>query len=450
MDSLNRQLPVSYEAEQSVLGSILIKPDCFGDIMNHVSGEDFYVDTHKEIFYAMFRLFAASREIDYVTVTDSLISGGKLDADHAKEAIAKIVTAVPTAANAIDYAKIVRDRALRRNLITVCSEVMESARSETDTAAAILEAAEAKIYSLSEKNVVRDFRSIKDILQANYHHLQELKDHPEKLAGVPTGFGVIDKLLVGMGAGDMVLVGARPGVGKTSFTMNIATRAARSTGKAVCVFSLEMSAEQLVMRMISTEAKVDNYNLRAPAALQVNDWKAIASASSSLAECNIFIDDTPGMSVTSMKTKLRRVKNLGLVVIDYLQLMQSETRSDNRAQEVGEISRGIKLMAKEFGCPILTCAQLNRAVEGRKDGVPMLSDLRDSGSIEQDADSVMFLHRKEEEKQKVQVVIAKNRHGATGTVELGWTPEFTSFYSIENDLDDGTGVPSDADAPPQQ
>ena len=450
MDSLNRQLPVSYEAEQSVLGSILIKTDCFGDIMNHVSGEDFYVDTHKEIFYAMFRLFAASREIDYVTVTDSLISGGKLDADHAKEAIAKIVTAVPTAANAIDYAKIVRDRALRRNLITVCSEVMESARSETDTAAAILEAAEAKIYSLSEKNVVRDFRSIKDILQANYHHLQELKDHPEKLAGVPTGFGVIDKLLVGMGAGDMVLVGARPGVGKTSFTMNIATRAARSTGKAVCVFSLEMSAEQLVMRMISTEAKVDNYNLRAPAALQVNDWKAIASASSSLAECNIFIDDTPGMSVTSMKTKLRRVKNLGLVVIDYLQLMQSETRSDNRAQEVGEISRGIKLMAKEFGCPILTCAQLNRAVEGRKDGVPMLSDLRDSGSIEQDADSVMFLHRKEEEKQKVQVVIAKNRHGATGTVELGWTPEFTSFYSIENDLDDGTGVPSDADAPPQQ
>ncbi|MBQ9115876.1 MAG: replicative DNA helicase [Clostridia bacterium] len=450
MDSLNRQLPVSYEAEQSVLGSILIKPDCFGDIMNHVSGEDFYVDTHKEIFYAMFRLFAASREIDYVTVTDSLISGGKLDADHAKEAIAKIVTAVPTAANAIDYAKIVRDRALRRNLITVCSEVMESARSETDTAAAILEAAEAKIYSLSEKNVVRDFRSIKDILQANYHHLQELKDHPEKLAGVPTGFGVIDKLLVGMGAGDMVLVGARPGVGKTSFTMNIATHAARSTGKAVCVFSLEMSAEQLVMRMISTEAKVDNYNLRAPAALQVNDWKAIASASSSLAECNIFIDDTPGMSVTSMKTKLRRVKNLGLVVIDYLQLMQSETRSDNRAQEVGEISRGIKLMAKEFGCPILTCAQLNRAVEGRKDGVPMLSDLRDSGSIEQDADSVMFLHRKEEEKQKVQVVIAKNRHGATGTVELGWTPEFTSFYSIENDLDDGTGVPSDADAPPQQ
>ncbi|MBR2461475.1 MAG: replicative DNA helicase [Clostridia bacterium] len=448
MDSLNRQLPVSYEAEQSVLGSILIKPECFGDIMNYVSGEDFYVDAHKEIFYAMFRLFAASREIDYVTVTDSLVSGGKLDSDQAKEAIAKIVTAVPTAANAVDYAKIVRDRSLRRNLITICAEITESARSETDTAAAILEAAEAKIYGLSDKNIVRNFRSIKDVLIANYHHLQELKDHPDKLAGVPTGFGVIDKLLVGMGPGDMVLVGARPGVGKTSFTMNVATRAARSTGKAVCVFSLEMSAEQLVMRMVSTEARIDNYHLRAPAGLQVNDWKALAAASSSLSECNILIDDTPGMSVTAMKSKLRRVKNLGLVVIDYLQLMQGETKTDNRAQEVGEISRGIKLMAKEFGCPVLTCAQLNRAVEGRKDGVPMLSDLRDSGSIEQDADSVMFLHKKENETQKVQVIIAKNRHGATGTVELGWTPEFTAFHSIESTLDDGTGTPTDADAPP--
>ncbi len=449
MDNLNRKLPVSYEAEQSVLGAILIKPDCFGDVISHVTGEEFYVDAHKEIFYAMHRLFSASREIDYVTVTDALVSNGSMTAEQAKEVITKIVTAVPTAANAIDYAKIVRDRALRRSLMEVCSEIMENASSETDTAGAILESAEAKIYALSDQRVTRNFRHIQEVLQTNYHNLQEVCQHPERSAGVPTGFGVIDKLLVGMGKGDMVLVGARPGVGKTSFTMNVATKAARATGKTVCVFSLEMSAEQLVLRMVSTEAKVDNYSLRAPSTLTPDNWKALAAASSVLAQNEVLIDDTPGMSVTAMKSKLRRVKNLGLVVIDYLQLMQAETKTDNRAQEVGEISRGIKLMAKEFGCPVLTCAQLNRAVEGRKDGVPMLSDLRDSGYIEQDADSVMFLHRNPEETQKVQVVIAKNRHGATGIVELGWIPEFTSFYSLETHLDDGS-TPSDADAPPEE
>ena len=238
-----------------------------------------------------------------------------------------------------------------------------------------------------------------------------------------------------MGAGDMVLVGARPGVGKTSFTMNIATRAAKTSGKTVCVFSLEMSAEQLVLRMMASEARVNNMVFRS-GKLQADDWNKVAVAVNSLSECDVLIDDTPGMSVTKMKSRLRRVKNLGLVVIDYLQLMQEETRTDNRAQAVGEISRGIKLMAKEFGVPVLTCAQLNRAVEARKEGLPQLSDLRDSGSIEQDADSVMFLHRNEGEQQKVQVVIAKNRHGATGTVELGWTPEFTSFYTIENVLEE--------------
>jgi replicative DNA helicase len=239
-----------------------------------------------------------------------------------------------------------------------------------------------------------------------------------------------------MGAGDMVLVGARPGVGKTSFTMNIATRASKFLGKTVCVFSLEMSAEQLVMRMLSSEAKVDNTILRS-GKLKDDDWKAVALAANSLSSCNVLIDDTAGMSVTMMKSRLRRVKNLGLVVIDYLQLMQEETRTDNRAQAVGEISRGIKLMAKEFGVPVLTCAQLNRAVEARKEGLPQLSDLRDSGSIEQDADSVMFLHRKENEEQKVQVIIAKNRHGATGIVDLGWTPQYTSFYTIEENLVEG-------------
>lgn len=430
MDVRN-ELPVSYEAEQSVLGAVILKPDCFGDLINLVSGDDFYVDEHREIFFAMHDLFAQSRNIDHVTVIETLATKGVMDTERAKQAITGILTAVPSAANAADYARIVRDRAIRRRLINICREIQESASSEADSAEHILENAEKKIYALSDKNISGDFRHIKEVIRENYHHLQDLSNNPDRSAGLPTGFSAIDNLLVGMGQGDMVLVGARPGIGKTSFTMNIATRAARNSGKTVCVFSLEMSAEQLVMRMISNEAKIDNTVLRS-GRLAGENWNSLAIAANTLSQCDILIDDTAGMSVTMMKSRLRKVKNLGLVVIDYLQLMQSESHSDNRAQEVGEISRGIKLMAKEFGVPVLTCAQLNRAVEARKDGLPQLSDLRDSGSIEQDADSVMFLHRKEGEEQRVQVVIAKNRHGATGMVELGWTPQFTSFYSLDN------------------
>lgn len=433
MDINNVNLPVSYEAEQSVIGAVILKPECFGDLIHLVSGEDFYVDEHREIFFAMHDLFAQSRNIDHVTVIDTLISKGVMDAERAKSVFARILNAVPSAANAQDYAKIVRDRAVRRNLINICREIQESAASETDSAEHILEVAEKKIYSLSDKNISGNFRHIRDVLRENYHHLQQLSKNPEESAGLPTGFSAIDNLLVGMGKGDMVLVGARPGVGKTSFTMNIATRASKVLGKTVCVFSLEMSAEQLVMRMVSNEAKIDNTLLRS-GKLQQEHWNSLAVAANTLSQCNILIDDTAGMSVTMMKSRLRRIKNLGLVVIDYLQLMHGESHNDNRAQEVGEISRGIKLMAKEFGVPVLTCAQLNRAVEARKEGVPQLSDLRDSGSIEQDADSVMFLHRKEEEEQKIQVILAKNRHGATGTVELGWTPQYTAFYTIETNL----------------
>ena len=435
MEIQNTSVPVSYEAEQSVIGAILIKSDYFGDLINYVSGNDFYVDEHREIFFAMHDLFLSSRNIDHITVIDMLVTKGVMDAERAKAAIMKIVAAVPSAANAVDYAKIVRDRSVRRQLIEICREIEESAASETDSAEHILELAEKKVYSISDKNVRGNFRHIKEVVAANYQHLSELSKNPNGTSGIPTGFSAIDRLLVGMGAGDMVLVGARPGVGKTSFTMNIATRAAKTTGKTVCVFSLEMSAEQLVLRMMASEARVNNMVFRS-GKLQKDDWNNLAGAVDQLVQCDLLIDDTPGMSVTMMKSRLRRVKNLGLVVIDYLQLMQEETRTDNRAQAVGEISRGIKLMAKEFGVPVLTCAQLNRAVEARKEGVPQLSDLRDSGSIEQDADSVMFLHRNENEQQKVQVVIAKNRHGATGTIELGWTPEFTSFYSIENNLEE--------------
>ncbi len=432
MDIQNINLPVSYEAEQSVIGAVLLKPDVFGDINNIVSGEDFYVEAHREIFFAMHDLFVNSRSIDYVTVIDVLVTKGVMDSERAKQEITKILTAVPSAANATDYARIVKDKAIRRNLINVCAEIQESASSETESAQKLLELTQQKMYSLSDKSYNTDFLHIRDVIRETYHHLDELSKNPDAYAGLSTGFSGIDNLLVGMGKGDMVVVGARPGVGKTSFTVNIGTRAARNLGKTVVIFSLEMSAEQLVMRMISSEAKIDSKLLRS-GQLQQDHWTSLASAANTLSECNIYIDDTPGISVSMMKAKLRKMKeNLGLVIIDYLQLMQGEGHSDNRATEVGAISRGIKLMAKEFGVPIITCAQLNRSVETNKEKRdPQPSDLRDSGSIEQDADSIMFLQRIEGEDLKVKVTVAKNRHGATGSVELGWTPQFTTFYTID-------------------
>lgn len=438
MDIQSGNLPVAYEAEQSVIGAVLLKPEVFADLLNIVGPQDFYVEEHREIYLAMQNLFKDSRSIDYVTVIDSLVRGGTMDSDRAKQAIMGILNAVPSAANCIDYAKIVKDRSLRRGLLNACREIGESASSEAGESEKLLELAEKKIYSLSENVSSGNFRPLNEVILQNYHHLEELAQNPKGMGGLPTGFGDIDRLLVGMGKGDMVVVGARPGVGKTSFTMNIATRAAKEMDKAVCVFSLEMSAEQLVMRMLASEAKVDSKLLRS-GMLKDEDWEKLALAINSLSKCNILIDDTPGMSVTKMMSRLRRVKDLGLIVIDYLQLMKGETKTDNRANEVGEISRGIKLMGKEFGVPVLTCAQLNREVTANKgEGrLPQLSDLRDSGSIEQDADSVLFLHKKSNEDQKITVVVAKNRHGGTGNVELGWTPEFTSFYSLETIHSDG-------------
>ena len=437
MDIQNINLPVSYEAEQSVIGAVLLKPECFDDISQIINAADFYVEAHREIYLAMHELNAQSRSIDYVTITDVLVTKGVMGADRAKQEITRILTAVPSAANAVDYAKIVKDRALRRTLINICGEVQESAASEIDSAERLVELTQEKIYSLSDDNKGKGFEHISGIIKETYHHLDELSKNPKAYAGLSTGFLGIDNLLVGMGKGDMVVVGARPGVGKTSFTVNIGTRVARNLGKTVAIFSLEMSAEQLVMRMIASEAKVDSKLLRS-GQLQDEHWNSIAIAANTLSQCDIYIDDTPGISVSMMKSRLRKIKNLGLVIIDYLQLMQGEGHTDSRAAEVGAISRGIKLMAKEFGVPVITCAQLNRSIETNKDKRdPQPSDLRDSGAIEQDADSIMFLQKLEGEELKVKVTIAKNRHGATGAVELGWTPQYTTFYSIDNHYGDG-------------
>ena len=316
----------------------------------------------------------------------------------------------------------------------------ETAFSEQDSVESIIDAAERKIFSIAQGRDTKGFKHIREVLVDVHGHLKDLQDRPDEVSGTKTGFSGLDNMLAGMGNSDLILVGARPGMGKTSFCLNIGTNVAIQTKKTVCMFSLEMSCEQLVSRVLSSEAMVDSVNLRT-GRLSSDDWDKIAEASSKLASADILIDDTTGVTVTSMKAKLRRVKNLGLVIIDYLQLLQSDTHNDNRVQEVSEISRSLKIMAKELNVPVICCTQLSRGPESRQDKKPMLSDLRDSGAIEQDADVVMFLYRDEyyktdansQDASVAEVIIQKNRHGSTGTVEMGWIGRYTKFMTKAED-----------------
>ena len=386
-------------------------------------------------------MYLKSRSIDVVTLVDELVHQGVYDEAGGKEYIRLISESVPTASNVRDYANIVRDKSVLRALIAACEEVTEAAYTEVEDVQRLVEMAESKIYAIAEQKENKNFVHIKEALVKVYDNLQQLRVNKEEMQGMKTGFSGLDRVLVGMGKSDLVLVGARPGMGKTSFAMNVATSAAKMSHKAVCVFSLEMSVEQLVSRLLSSEALVDSYALRS-GDIQDEDWQKIAHAASDLSECDILIDDTTGMTVAGMMSKLRRVKNLGLVVIDYLGLMQSEHRIENRVQEVSEISRNLKLMAKEFQVPVICCAQLSRGPESRTDKRPMLSDLRDSGAIEQDADIVLFLYRDEYYKDQDQpqstaeVIVAKNRHGSTGKVEMGWLGRYTKFTTIEENAPD--------------
>ncbi len=428
------------------MGSILIDPECFNKIAGILKSEDFYVQEHTQIYIAMQKMYMENRDIDVVTLIDALVHQGVYDEANSKSYIKLIAGVVPTAANVCDYATIVKEKSLLRSLIAATEEISESAYSAEDDVGHIIGTAEQKIFAIAQGNEQKDFVHIREVLVQTYEHLHQLQTNRAETIGTPTGFGDLDKVLVGMGKSDMIIVGARPGVGKTSFVLNIASNVAKTTKKAVCIFSLEMSAQQLVSRMLSSEALVDSQNILS-GNLSREEWDKLAYASSNLVESDIYIDVTTGITVTGMKSKLRRVKNLGLVVIDYLQLMQSDRKTDNRVQEVSDISRNMKILAKELQVPILCCAQLSRNPESRgssqKASAPMLSDLRDSGAIEQDADIIMFLSRDyyqtDPEKQNVaDVIVAKNRHGATGKVEMGWFGQFTKFTSL---APDGTVAP---------
>ncbi|MBQ8207398.1 MAG: replicative DNA helicase [Clostridia bacterium] len=444
-EEIIRKLPFSMIAEQSLLGSVLIDPECLNQIAGDIAPEDFYISEHSKIFDAMLALYRQENGvIDIVTLIDKLVENGVYDKSGGEDYIRTLGEVVPSALNVKDYAKIVKEKSLLRKLIAVSGDISDSAYSEQDTVEHIIGSAEQAIFDIAQKRETKNFTHISEALMQVYDHLHLLNTNKEATQGVATGFAGLDGVLAGMGKSDLIIVGARPGMGKTSFVLNVGTNVARATGKTVCIFSLEMSAEQLVTRVVSSEAMIDSHKLRT-GELTPEDWDSMAHTSDWLSKCNILIDDTAGITVMGMKSKLRRVQNLGLVVIDYLQLMQSDRKSDNRAQEVSEISRSIKLMAKELMVPILCCAQLNRAAEKNSDKKPMLSDLRDSGSIEQDADAVLFLYREEyykkdddgseppPEANTAEVIVAKNRHGSTQTVKVGWIGKYTKFRSIAQD-----------------
>ncbi len=433
--------PFSLEAEQSLLGSILINPESFNDIGGFITGDEFYLEEHKEIFDAMKKLFKDNKSIDFVTLENNISSLELFSSEQPGNYLRTIAEIVPSANNIKDYANIVKDKYLLRKLIQTTGEITEEAYAESSPAEEIINSAEAKVFDLAQKKDLRDLKPIKDIIVTAFDQINDFANKKEEAAGLSTGYSGLDKVLVGLGKSDFIIVGGRPGMGKTAFALNLAANVAKRTDKAICIFSLEMSNEQLVTRLLSSEALVDGTAIRS-GSLSSEDWKKLAAAASSLAETNIFIDDTSSITVTGMKSKLRRVKNLGLIVIDYLGLVGSDKKTENRVQEVSDISRNLKIMAKEFNVPVICCAQLSRDVTGRKDSkVPVLSDLRDSGAIEQDADVVIFLHRNEyynnetdepENQSVADIVVAKNRHGGLGKVQLGWNKIYTKFITLDN------------------
>ena len=444
-DLLTRQMPHSLEGEQAVLGSMLIDPECIKDVMDKLQPGDFYLRQNREIFEAIYSMFSYARPVDGITVAEELRKNGTYDEQTTRRYLAELMEITPTSANVMEYVKIVRDKALLRGVAIAASEITAMVQEGIGTASDTLDAAEQKIFAVRRGQSAQDMVPISRVLPDVLERLGEMTESQDHMPGLSSGFSAVDAKITGLNKSDLLLLAARPGMGKTSFALNIALNVARSSRKTVAIFSLEMSAEQLVTRILSGEALVENYRLRT-GNLRETDWQKIASAASVLNQLDIRVDDNPMLSAADMNAKCRRLDNLGLVVIDYLQLMTSAgdkgNRGENRQQVVSDISRMMKIMAKELNVPVICLSQLSRANEKRDDKRPMLSDLRESGAIEQDADIVMFLYRddyynEDSEKHNIaECIIAKNRHGETGKVELRWMPEYTQFATLDQRYDD--------------
>ena len=435
---LSRQPPHSLEAEQAVLGSILIDSRCVADVIGLLRVEDFYLEQNREIYEAIYTMFNFSQTIDPVTVLDKMRQLGYYH-DNSRDYILQLMEITPTAANVVRYASIVRDKAMLRGLEQAGKEIVETVTTQVGTPSEMLESAEKKIYALRKGERGDSLEHIGTILHKVFDHLTELSQSDSAIPGLSTGLRDLDTKINGLNKSDLLLIAARPAMGKTSFALNIGLNVAKKYKQTVAFFSLEMSREQLAMRLLSGESFVDSQKM-ATGKLSEDEWSKLCMASAALSQTDIRVDDNPSITVAEMNAKCRRLDNLGLVVIDYLQLMTGSgygKGGDNRVQVVGEISRALKIMAKELNVPVICLSQLSRATESRTDKRPILSDLRESGAIEQDADEVLFLYRDDyynpdtEEKNVAECIVSKNRHGETGTVKLQWLPQYTTFADRE-------------------
>ena len=442
---LGKVPPHDEDAEQAVLGSMLTDNDAVMAAVEVLKEDAFYREDNKIIYQAILNLYSKSEPIDIITLKDELESMGKFEQVGGFEYLASLPDKVPTTANVQKYIKIVEEKSVLRNLIKTANEIIELGYNPTEDVEDIMDGAEKKIFDIMQSKNTKSYTPIKDVLVESFTNLEKLYNQKQHVTGVPTQFYDLDDKTAGLHGSELILVAARPAMGKTAFALNIATNAALRANVPVAIFSLEMSKDQLVNRMLCSEAMVDSNKVRT-GKLEDEDWGKLAEAIGPLSEAGVYIDDTPGISVMEIRTKCRKLKmekNIGLVVIDYLQLISgSNKRNGSREQEISEISRSLKVLAKELNVPVIALSQLSRAVEQRDDHRPMLSDLRESGAIEQDADIVMFLYRDDyynkesAEKDIAEVIIAKQRGGSTGTVKLYWMGNYTKFVNIERRFDD--------------
>ncbi len=440
---LGRQMPHSPQAEQAVIGSMLIDSRCVPEVVGKLRGDDFFIKLNRDLYETIYSMFSFSKIIDPVTVLDEMRSAGLYDEARTPQYVMDLMNVTPTAANVMEYAAIVRDMALQRRVAEAGGEIRDIAMTGEGGADTILEAAERKVYALRQDRTTGGLEPASKVLVNVFQQLSDAANSESAIPGKSTGLPDLDKAIMGLNDSDLILVAARPGMGKTSLAMTIALHVGKFSGKAVAIFSLEMSREQLVLRLLSGESYIDNRKLQT-GKLSAAEWSKLSAAAAAISGANILIDDNPMLSVADMSAQCRRVPNLGLVVIDYLQLMQSAGSSgatgftgENRQQIVSDISRMLKIMAKELMVPVICVSQLSRASEGRTNKRPMLSDLRESGAIEQDADIVLgiyrddYYNRDEAPTNIAECIMLKNRRGETGTVELQWLPEYTTFACVD-------------------
>ena len=440
----DRLPPQNIEAEQAVLGAIFLEPSSLTVASEILIPEDFYRASHQKIFNAMLKLSDEGKVVDLVTVTEDLAAAKLIEDTGGVSYLSELAGSVPTAANIEYYARIVEEKSLLRRLIRTATEIASDGYSREDEVEALLSEAEKNILAVAQRKNAGSFHNIKDVLVRTYDNIEEMHNRVGDITGISTGFAELDRMTAGFQRNDLIIVGARPSVGKTAFALNIAANVATKTSENVAIFSLEMGAEQLVMRMLCSEGNIDAQRLRT-GSLTDDDWGKLTMAMGSLSNSGIFIDDTPGVRISDIRSKCRRLQQehgLGMILIDYLQLILGSGRSgENRQQEVSEISRSLKQLARELKVPVIALSQLSRGVEQRQDKRPMMSDIRESGSIEQDADIVAFLYRDDyydkesENKNIIEIIIAKQRNGPTGTVALAFVKEYNKFVNLETRYD---------------